>query len=142
MTSSDCLPTNNLHPRLPTKSRVNLPASSIHNIKTDELRPSLSNPILSSSSPTPYFTPIGNIPIRYPQPNMFAFPRPPSTSLLPRRSSEFNKPPEQDLLDKNFFQTFNMEQKEEEKVNDNKINISTYYTSKSFIHKNSFFFIL
>jgi hypothetical protein len=115
MTSSDCLSSNNLHPRLSTKSHLNLPVPTILD-GNDELKRSsscISTP--TSTSPNNFFTPTTGIQPRFPQPNMFAFPRhPPPAPTLSRRNVEF-KPPEQDVLDKNFFRTFNMEQKDDKK---------------------------
>jgi hypothetical protein len=120
MTSSDCLSSNNHHPRLSIISRLNLPVPSIHNVN-DELNKTLSTTTTpTSTSPSNFHTPTSVIQPRFPHPNAFAFPRPPpppSHATLLRKSIEF-KPPEQDILDKNFFHTFNMEQKEE-KINKN-----------------------
>jgi hypothetical protein len=123
MTSSDCLSKSNLQSHLSTKSRLNLSVSSANNITTDELKKTSSNTSTpTSSSPNSFYTPPLHHQIRFPQPNMFTFPRPPQPSapILSRRSIEF-KPPEQDVLDKNFFRTFNMEQKDDE-INDNTTN--------------------
>ena len=116
MTSSDCLSSNNPHPRLSTISRLNLPVPSIHNTN-DELKKSMSCTITpTSTSPSSFYTPTSVIQPRFPHPNLFAFPRHPPPTLS-RRNVDF-KPPEQDILDKNFFDTFNMEQKED-KINKN-----------------------
>ncbi len=112
MTSSDCLSTNNIHPHLSAKSHLNLPVSSVHNV-TDELKKSIScTSTPTSSSPLHFYTPITQNPLRFPRPNMFNFPRPPQAPATARRNFVF-KPPEQDVLDKNFIEAFNMEQKDE-----------------------------
>lgn len=103
MTSSDYLSSNN---RFRPVTHLNLSGT------TGE-RPRLNDDFRSSSprlpgSPQILFRPIGPIPpVRYPPPNIFHFPRPPSASTLTRRNVEFQAP-EQDILDRNFFQTFNM----------------------------------
>lgn len=139
MTSSDCLSTNNLHPRLSTKSRLNLPVPSVHNVKTDEIKMSTSTPTSTTPSPNIFYTSLANNQIRFPQPPMFSFPRPPapSATALSRRNFDM-KPPEQDLLDNSFFRAFNLEQQKEENVTDNKINIGITLRNHIFI-KNSFY---
>jgi hypothetical protein len=134
MTSSDCLSTNNLHPHLSTKSRLTLPVSSIHN-EPDELTKTSSTP--TSLSQNSFHTSISHNQLRSSQPNMFAFPRPPAPALL-RRNIQF-KPPEQDVLDKNFFRTFNMEQ-QEKNLNDSTTNIGIILKKNSMIDFNSFYY--
>ncbi|CAF4970899.1 unnamed protein product, partial [Rotaria socialis] len=65
--------------------------------------------------------------------NMAGFPRPPllplppSAPLLLRKNIEF-KPAEQEILDNNFFSTFNMKQNEPKSQNsENTINNSRLY---------------
>lgn len=115
MTSSDCLSSSNRYrPRLSNASRLTLPIPSIHHITDDAKRavsPSASSVTPTSTSPSMFFTPIGSLQHRFPHPNRFPFARPP-TLPLGRRGIEF-KPPEQDVLDKNFFRAFNMEQNNE-----------------------------
>ena len=114
MTSSEFVFSNNHHPRLSNAPRFNLPVPSNVN-GTDDLRRSASCATTpTSTSPANFFTPLSVPQTRFPQPNMFAFPRYPTprAPALTRKPIHF-KPPEQDILDKSFFRTFNMEQKEE-----------------------------
>lgn len=109
MTSSDCLPKNNPQRRAPSKSQFNLPITSVQN-GADELTRSLSSTSTpSSSSPNLYFPPIGPSQIRLPQPNMFPFNKPLQPLGFHRKNIRI-EPPEQDVLDKNFIQVFNMAQ--------------------------------
>ena len=109
MTSSGYPPTNTLHSYAPSKSRLNLPVPSLHN-GPDELKRSASTTSTpSSSSPHLYYTPIGPNPLQLSQPNMFSFPKPPHPSGPSRKSIKI-EPPEQDLLDKDFNQVFNIGQ--------------------------------
>jgi len=123
MTSSDCLSSNNLLPRLSTKSRLNLPVTSIHNVIDEVKKTSSCTSIPTLVSPSQFYTPTANNQHRFTQPNMFPFPRPPppTAPILPRKNIEF-KPPEQEILDNNFFQTFDMKQKEKN-INNNTANI-------------------
>ena len=112
MTSSDCLPKNNLPDRVSTKSRLNLPVTSVQN-GADELTKSASTTSTpSSSSPNLYFTPIAPTQIRLSHPNMFNFPRPPPPPPPPvlQRKNIRIEPPEQDVLDENFIRVFNIAQ--------------------------------
>lgn len=109
MTSSDYLPTNNLHSHVPSKSRLNLPVPSGQN-GTDELKrnaSTISTP--SSSSPHLFYTPTGMNPLRLSQPNMFNFPKPPQPPGLSRKNIKI-EPPEQDVLDNDYIQAFNIGQ--------------------------------
>ncbi|CAF3475281.1 unnamed protein product [Rotaria sordida] len=127
MTSSDCLSSNNRDHRLSSIPRFNLPVQPFLNT-TNEIQKtpsSCTTPI--SASPNNFYTPTLIHPPRFPQANMLNFPRPPlplPPPPLTRKNIEF-KPPEQDILDKNFFRTFNMEQKQEtiNKNSDNTTNI-------------------
>ncbi|CAF0889442.1 unnamed protein product [Adineta steineri] len=134
MTSSDCLSSNNHHSRLSSISRLNLSVPAPNNTNTDSKNPSSCTTTPTSVSPNTFYTPTSSTQPRFPQPNMFAFPRqpPPQAPILTRRNIHF-KPPEQDVLDKNFFRTFNMEQKEETLLNKHldKVNpIGTASTSR------------
>ena len=115
MTSSDCLSSSNRYrPRLSNVPRLTLPIPSIHHMTDDPKRTVSPSPLSvtpTSTSPSMFFTPIGSLQHRFPHPNRFPFARPP-TLPLGRRGIEF-KPPEQDVLDKNFFRAFNMEQNNE-----------------------------
>jgi hypothetical protein len=139
MTSSDCLSNNNVHPRLSIKTHLNLPVSSIHNQNEQLKRTSSFTLTPTSTSPNNYFTPTGGIQQRFSQPNMFAYPRhPPPAPTLSRKHIQF-KPPEQDILDKNFFQTFDMEEKVEKKSeNTTNRGNNLLFTNKSIILQNSF----
>ncbi|CAF3397978.1 unnamed protein product [Rotaria sp. Silwood1] len=141
MTSSDCLPSNNRDSRLSNISHFNLPVRPFLN-GTNEVQKSSSlstTPI--SSSPTNFHTPRLVNQTRFPQSNMFNYLRhppplpPPPVQALLRKNIQF-KPPEQDILDKNFFRTFNMEQKEElkNKNSENIINIGTTDSTSNHKH--------
>jgi hypothetical protein len=111
MTSSDCLSSNNLHPRLSSITRLNLPVPSIHNVPNDLKKSSSFTTTPTSTSPHNFHTPTATIPARFPHPNMFPYPRqPPPAPVLLRKHIEF-KPPEQEILDRTFIHTFNMEEK-------------------------------
>jgi hypothetical protein len=121
MTSSDCLSSNNQYrPRLSSVSRLNLPTSSVTNVTDDLKRTTLSTTTATatpttpnSTSPNMYFTPLGSISTQFSQLNAFSSCRPTplaaSSSTLLRPRIAF-KPPEQEMLDRSFFNTFNMEQ--------------------------------
>ncbi|CAF4398402.1 unnamed protein product [Rotaria sp. Silwood2] len=132
MTSSDCLPSNNRDSRLSTISHFNLPVRPFLNGTNEVQKPSPTCTTPISGSPNNFFTPRLAIQPRFPQTNMFNYPRhppplpPPPRQVLLRKTVEF-KPPEQDILDKSFFHTFDMEQKEKtnNKNSENTTNINS-----------------
>ncbi len=133
MTSSDCLSTNNLHPRLSAKSRLNLPVSTVHNV-TDEMKKSVScTSTPTSSSPLHFYAPTVQNPVRFNHPNMLNFPRPPQAPATSRRNIGF-RVPEQEVLDKNFFQAFNMEQKNEKTSQNQKSKSLLFFKLFHFSH--------
>lgn len=136
MTSSDYLSSNTLHSHLNSNSCLNLSMASVHNT-ADELKKTSSSTTTiattpSSSSPRLFYTPAPNIPNQtsFPPANLFRFPRPPGAPTLMRRNIEF-KPPEQDVLDKNFIQTFALQ-------NTQKENSSTTRKTFSLLNKTTF----
>ena len=113
MTSPDCLSSNNQYrPRLPSISRLNL-AVTTDPATSDDAKKAASSAARTptSTSPNMFYSPRPSGQPRYFQPNMFAYPRhPPPAPTLARRSIEV-KPPEQDVLDKNYFRAFNLEER-------------------------------
>lgn len=111
MTSPDCLSTNSLRPHLASKSRPNLPIPSVHNVTEELKKTSFSTLTPTSTSPNLFHTPMLPNQLPLSQTNKFNFPGPPHAPGLARRTVQF-KPPEQDVLDDNFFAAFNMGQQD------------------------------
>lgn len=123
MTSSGCLSNNNHDdPRLSTRSHTNLSVRSFQNPSNELLRTSSFTATTMSASPNNFYVRPPMHQSHFPQANMYGFPRipppPPPAPTLTRRNIEF-KPPEQDILDKNFFDAFNIEQKPNKNTNHN-----------------------